>query len=217
MSTPTETARSDVLLVGQPAVRHGRGGVPRCGGTGLRGHVGWLPDGEVAERIELGGDAAAGGVPEEPGSRGDDGAAGRTSSSSPTGMRSGHPSRISRGIWNWRIKPGRKVRFDDLAYGALRDRVLRGVPAAARRGRRSRRACASRCRCPRRTARSTGSSRTPRSGRSCTPPTGRHPRARSQDPRDRPRRRARHPVGRRLGVRRHGHGREATSSSSGPS
>ena len=62
---------------------------------------------------------------------------------------------------------------------ALRDRVLRGVQAPARRGRRPRPACASRCRCRPRTARSTAFLEDNTQWPSCTPPTSTGSAARS--------------------------------------
>ena len=43
-------ARSDVLLVGSLPYDTAEEAI-RAAVTGLRGHVGWVPDGEVAERI----------------------------------------------------------------------------------------------------------------------------------------------------------------------
>src|SRR5215213_4319818 len=45
-----EEARSDVLLVGSLPYDTAEEAI-RAAATGLRGHVGWVPDGEVGERI----------------------------------------------------------------------------------------------------------------------------------------------------------------------
>jgi hypothetical protein len=114
MSTLTEPARSDVLLVGSLPFETAEEAF-RAAAQGLRGHVGWLPDGEVAERTnwvgmlplvvfaknpDLEETLAPGGQLEQP-----DRDAARS------------PVEDLAGIWCWRVKPGRKIRFEDLAYG----------------------------------------------------------------------------------------------------
>jgi hypothetical protein len=115
MSSGNEPARNDVLLVGSLPFDTAEEAL-RQAGSGLAGHVGWIPDGEVGPRVNWVGMLPAVVFPgnpdleetmappehelEQPDHEGDD-----------------QPVEDLPGIWNWRIKPGHKVRFDDLAYG----------------------------------------------------------------------------------------------------
>ena len=87
-------ARSDVLLVGSLPFDTAEEAF-RAAVTGLRGHVGWLPDGEVAERMNWVGMLPLVVFPKNPALE-ETMAPPPGSSNSPTGTPSGRRSRISR-------------------------------------------------------------------------------------------------------------------------
>ncbi len=93
MSTSTETARSDVLLVGSLPFETAEKAF-RAAAQGLRGHVGWLPDGEVAERTNWVGMLPLVVFPKNPDL--EETLAPPGELDSPTGTQRGHRSRISR-------------------------------------------------------------------------------------------------------------------------
>jgi hypothetical protein len=173
MSSGNEPARSDVLLVGSLPFDTAEEAL-RQAGSGLAGHVGWIPDGEVGPRVNWVGMLPAVVFPgnpdleetmappehelEQPDHEGDD-----------------QPVEDLPGIWNWRIKPGHKVRFDDLAYGTYAKESYEVLKRLRGEG-----AVPQDVRFQLRTARSTASSTTTRSGRSSTPPTWRGSAARSR-------------------------------------
>lgn len=82
----------------------------------LGGHVGWLPDGEVQERTNWVGMLPLVVFPKQPE---------LVETLAPSAPELEQPDRDDErppvedleGIWSWQIKPGRRVRFDDLAYG----------------------------------------------------------------------------------------------------
>jgi hypothetical protein len=114
MSTSTETARSDVLLVGSLPFATAEKAF-RAAAQGLRGHVGWLPDGEVAERTNWVGMLPLVVFPKNPDLEETLAPAGELEQPDRDAARP--PVEDLAGIWCWRVKPGRKIRFDDLAYG----------------------------------------------------------------------------------------------------
>jgi hypothetical protein len=114
MSTSTETARSDVLLVGSLPFATAEKAF-RAAAQGLRGHVGWLPDGEVAERTNWVGMLPLVVFPKNPDLEETLAPAGELEQPDRNAAR--RPVEDLAGIWCWRVKPGRKIRFDDLAYG----------------------------------------------------------------------------------------------------
>ena len=108
-------ARSDVLLVGSLPFDTAEEAM-RAAGSGLHGHVGWMPDGEVAERINWVGMLPLVVFPKTPGLE-ETMAPPEHELEQPDKDADQPPVEDLPGIWNWRIKPGEKVRFDDLAYG----------------------------------------------------------------------------------------------------
>lgn len=107
--------RGDVLLVGSLPYNDVEQ-VFRAVGPALRGHAGCLPDGEVAERTNW-----VGMLPEYIYSKHAD----LEETLAPPGHRLVQPDRDAQGppleeipgIWNFRVKPGVDLRFDDLGYG----------------------------------------------------------------------------------------------------
>ena len=110
----TATATSDVLLVGSLPFDTAEEAF-RMSAELLRGHVGWLPDGEVKERVNW-----VGMLPEYVFSSHPD----LEETLAPAGPME-QPDRNEErppvedlgGIWSFRVKPGRQVRFEDLKYG----------------------------------------------------------------------------------------------------
>jgi len=105
--------RSDVLLVGSLPFDTAEEAL-RAAAEGLRGHVAWLPDGEVKERTNW-----VGMLPEYVFTHHPD----LEETIAPTGPleqpeRGGErpPVEDIDGFWNFRVKPGRALRFDDLLY-----------------------------------------------------------------------------------------------------
>ena len=204
-------ARSDVLLVGSLPYDTAEEAI-RSAVTGLRGHVGWVPDGEVGERKNW-----VGMLPLS-----------RLQRSTPafeeTMAPPGHDARPARARTREAAagrgdprhlelprQAGPEVRFDDLRYGATRSSRTRCSGGCATRASIDPRASDSRCRCRRRTAGSTelrGHRRLACAVRAPTTSASAREIAQALD-RD-PRRRSGDPVGRRVGVRRHGDGRQAT-------
>ena len=111
------TAPSDVLLVGSLPFETAEEAF-RMSAELLRGHIGWLPDGEVQERVNWVGMLPLVVFPKTPGLE-------ETLAPPPGGLE--QPDRDAdrppvediEGLWSWRIKPGHDVRFDDLAYGGF--------------------------------------------------------------------------------------------------
>ncbi len=139
MTTGTEVARSDVLLVGSLPFETAEEAF-RAAADGLRGHVGWLPDGEVAERTGWVGMLPLVVFPNTPDLE-ETLAPPEHVLEQPERDGERPPVEDLEGFWNWRIKPGHKVRFDDLAYGRFATesygvfRRLRdegGIPAGVR-------------------------------------------------------------------------------------
>jgi hypothetical protein len=108
------TPRSDVLLVGSLPFDTAEEAL-RMSAELLRGHVGWLPDGEVQERKNW-----VGMLPPLVYSKNPD----LEETLAPPSEELEQPEREAErppvedleGIWSFRIKPGRNVRFDDLKY-----------------------------------------------------------------------------------------------------
>jgi hypothetical protein len=109
-----EAVRSDVLLVGSLPFESAEEAF-RAAAEGLKGHVGWLPDGEVAERVNWVGMLPLVVFPKNPD---------LVETMAPPTQELEQPDRDAgrppvedlEGIWSWQIKPGHTVRFDDLAY-----------------------------------------------------------------------------------------------------
>jgi hypothetical protein len=116
MSTTGE-AKSDVLLVGSLPFDTAEKAF-RAAAEGLRGHVGWLPDGEVKERINW-----VGMLPEYVFPKNPD----LVETLAPPTEQLEQPERDAErppvedleGIWSWQVKPGHEVRFDDLGYAGF--------------------------------------------------------------------------------------------------
>jgi hypothetical protein len=108
-------AKSDVLLVGSLPFDTAEEAF-RAAAEGLRGHVGWLPDGEVQERVNW-----VGMLPLVVFPKNDD----LVETLAPPTQELEQPERDAErppvedleGIWSWQIKAGHNVQFDDLAYG----------------------------------------------------------------------------------------------------
>ena len=115
MSAANGAARSDVLLVGSLPYETAEEAI-RQAATGLRGHVGWLPDGEVGERINWVGMLPLVVFPKTPALE-ETMAPPEHELEQPDKEQESGPVEDLPGIWNWRVKPGETVRFDDLAYG----------------------------------------------------------------------------------------------------
>ncbi|MEA2179006.1 MAG: hypothetical protein QOG77_2303, partial [Solirubrobacteraceae bacterium] len=116
MSTQSNgEARSDVLLVGSLPFDTAEEAL-RAAATGLRGHVAWLPDGEVGERINWVGMLPLVVFPQNPDLE-ETMAPPEHELEQPDKDAERPPVEDLPGIWNWRVKPGHSVRFDDLAYG----------------------------------------------------------------------------------------------------
>jgi hypothetical protein len=88
----------------------------RMAGSLLRGHVAWLPDGEVEERKNWVGMLPLVVFPKNPDLE-ETLAPPERELEQPERDEERPPAEDIEGFWNWRVKPGRKVRFDDLAYG----------------------------------------------------------------------------------------------------
>ena len=199
------SARSDVLLVGSLPYDTAEEAL-RAAGKGLKGHVAWLPDGEVGAAHQLGRDAPARSCSRRTTRSSRRWRRRSTSWSSPS-TDAGAAGRGSRRHLELADQAGRDGDVRRPRLRALRPGVLRGLQAPEGRGRgaagRALPALAARAaqrdrrllRRPHPVARALR--RLPRG----------HPRRDRQGARDHPRRRPRDPVGRRLGVRRHGDGR----------
>ena len=113
---------SDVLLVGSLPYETAEDAF-RAAGSALDGHVGWLPDGEPGPRqmwvgmllalvfsqhpdIEETKAPPAHAIPE-------------TSRRTAASAQSQGPGEELEGMWLFRVKPGRNIRFDDLKYGSF--------------------------------------------------------------------------------------------------
>ena len=116
----TLMAQSDVLLVGSLPYESAEEAF-RVAGTALRGHVGWLPDGEFGATPDVGGDDAGARVLSTTRTS-------RRPRPHRTARSRRRPRRVARamapgeeleGMWLFRVKPGRKIRFDDLKYGTF--------------------------------------------------------------------------------------------------
>ena len=102
----------------------------RAAGRSLNGYVGWIPDGEFGERKHW-----TPMLPEFVYSKQPDleetlAPPGRTVQAPPAF--DGPPPTDMDGYWNFRIKPGHRLRVRRPALRRLRRRFLRGVPASAR-------------------------------------------------------------------------------------
>jgi hypothetical protein len=106
--------RSDVLLVGSLPFDTAEEAL-RATAEGLRGHVGWLPDGEVEERRNWVGMLPLLVFTKHPDLEETIAPAGPLEQPDRDGERP--PIEDLEGFWNFRIKPGRRIRFDDLQYG----------------------------------------------------------------------------------------------------
>jgi hypothetical protein len=116
MATGNGTAaRSDVLLVGSLPFDTAEEAL-RAAGTGLQGHVGWLPDGEIGARKDW-----VGMLPPVVFSKHPDLAETKAPPTheleQPDREDDRPPAEDLEGFWTFRIKPGHTVRFDDLTYG----------------------------------------------------------------------------------------------------
>jgi hypothetical protein len=107
-------ARSDVLLVGSLPFDTAEEAL-RTAAEGLRGHVGWLPDGEVEERKDWVGMLAALVFSKHPDLEETIAPEGLLEQPDREGERP--PIEDFEGFWNFRIRPGRTIGFDDLEYG----------------------------------------------------------------------------------------------------
>lgn len=114
MSTQGNGVRSDVLLVGSLPFDTAEEAL-RLAGEGLRGHIAWLPDGEVGERINWVGMLPLVVFPDNP-TLEETMAPPEQELEQPEHEGSAPPVEDLPGIWNWRVKAGQKARFDDLAY-----------------------------------------------------------------------------------------------------
>lgn len=114
MRTANEVARSDVLLVGSLPFDTAEEAL-RAAATGLKGRVGWLPDGEVGERINWVGMLPLVVFPNNE-TLEETMAPPEHELEQPEHEGSAPPVEDLPGIWNWRVKEGHKARFDDLAY-----------------------------------------------------------------------------------------------------
>ena len=116
MATGNGTAaRSDVLLVGSLPF-HPAEEALRNAAAGLKGHVAWLPDGEVGDRVNWVGMLPVVVFPNNPDLE-ETVAPPEHELEQPEREEDRPPAEDLDGFWLWRIKPGHKVRFDDLAYG----------------------------------------------------------------------------------------------------
>jgi hypothetical protein len=109
-------SKADVLLVGSLPFSNADASF-RAVGRSLNGHVGWIPDGEFGERKHW-----TPMLPEFVYSRQADldetlAPPGRNVQAPPAV--DGPPPTEMDGFWNFRIKPGRRLRFDDLLYGGF--------------------------------------------------------------------------------------------------
>jgi hypothetical protein len=117
MSARGGETRADVLLVGSLPFDTPEEAF-RAAAEGLRGHIGWLPDGEVQERVNW-----VGMLPLVVFSQNPD----LVETLAPPTQELEQPDRDEErpptedleGIWSWQIKPGHTVRFDDLRYGSF--------------------------------------------------------------------------------------------------
>jgi hypothetical protein len=117
MSTDTNgAARSDVLLVGSLPF-HTAEEALREAAKGLRGHVAWLPDGEIGPRVDWVGMLPAVVFPSNP-TLEETQAPPEHQLEQPDRDEARPPAEDLDGFWLWRIKPGQKARFDDLRYGS---------------------------------------------------------------------------------------------------
>jgi hypothetical protein len=107
-------ARSDVLLVGSLPFDTAEEAF-RAAGSLLHGHVAWLPDGEVGERVNWVGMLPLVVFPKNPDLVETLAPGGELEQPDRDAERP--PVEDLEGIWSWRVKAGRSVSFDDLAYG----------------------------------------------------------------------------------------------------
>jgi hypothetical protein len=118
MSTGNDgRTRSDVLLVGSMPYDDVEQ-VFRAAGPALRGHAGWLPDGEVNERKNWVGMLPQFVYPENPALE-ETMAPPEHELEQPDRDEARPPVEDIPGIWNWRVRPGAQVRFDNLRYGSF--------------------------------------------------------------------------------------------------
>lgn len=115
MSASDVVARSDVLLVGSLPYETAEEAL-REAASGLQGHVGWVPDGEVGPRVNWVGMLPAEVFPKNPDLE-ETMAPPEHELEQPDIEGDKTPVENLPGIWNWRVKEGRTPRFDDLAYG----------------------------------------------------------------------------------------------------
>ena len=114
MSPRAGAVQSDVLLVGSLPFATAEEAF-RAAAEGLRGHVGWLPDGEVGERVNWVGMLPLVVFPKMPELEETFAPAGELEQPDRDVERP--PVEDLEGIWSWRVRPGQTARFDDLAYG----------------------------------------------------------------------------------------------------
>jgi hypothetical protein len=111
-----EGPRSDVLLVGSLPYDTAEEAI-RQAATGLQGHVGWLPDGEVGDRVNWVGMLPLVVFPKVEALE-ETLAPPEHELEQPEHEADAPPTEDLEGIWSWRVKDGHQVRFDDLAYGS---------------------------------------------------------------------------------------------------
>jgi hypothetical protein len=111
----SEMSTDDVLLVGSLPYEDVEQTF-RAAAAGLRGHVGWLPDGEVGERKNWVGMLPVLVFTSHPDLE-ETLAPPTEELEQPDRDAERPPVEDLEGIWSFRVRPGRKIRFDDLKYG----------------------------------------------------------------------------------------------------
>ena len=114
----TLMAQSDVLLVGSLPYESAEEAF-RVAGTELRGHVGWLPDGEFGARQMWVGMMLELVFQHHPDIEETKAPPDRAIQEAPEETQGDGPGEELEGMWLFRVKPGRKIHFDDLKYGTF--------------------------------------------------------------------------------------------------
>jgi hypothetical protein len=111
-------AKSDVLLVGSLPYETAEEAF-RAAGSELRGHVGWLPDGEFGIRQMWVGMLLQLVFSRHPDVEETKALPLSAIKENPKDHKNDGPGEELEGLWLFRVKPGRKIRFDDLKYGTF--------------------------------------------------------------------------------------------------
>jgi hypothetical protein len=109
---------SDVLLVGSLPYETAEEAL-RAAGSALNGHIGWLPDGEPGPRQMWVGMMLELVFSHHPDIEETKAPPAHQITETPEEHEGSGPGEELEGMWLFRVKPGRKIQFDDLKYGSF--------------------------------------------------------------------------------------------------